>query len=52
MKYKSGEKYKIKFDGDWIEAIAKTDPSVKEAFFVDKQGNYYLESEVEKTILL
>lgn len=52
MKYISGSKYKIKVDGEWIEAIAKSDQSVKEMFFVDKEGNYYLDSEVEKAILL
>lgn len=50
MKIESGEKYKIKVDGDWIEATAKTDQSVKEVFFVDSENNYYLESECEKIL--
>ena len=39
MKYKSGEKYKIKVDGDWIEATAKTDPSrqLKKRFSLTKK---------------
>lgn len=51
MKIESGEKYRIKVDGEWIFATAKTDPSVKESFFVDKQGDYYLESECEKILI-
>ena len=52
MKIETDQKYRIKVDGDWLTATAKTDPSVKEVFFVDKEGNYYLDSEVEKAILL
>jgi hypothetical protein len=52
MKIQSGEKYKIRIDGDWIEATAKIDQSVKEVFFVDDENNYYLESEADKVILL
>lgn len=50
MKIESGEKYKIKIFGEWIDATARTDDSVKEVFFVDSENNYYLESECEKVL--